>query len=323
MRWAPYVPVAKRREKAEKQVKKLAKNGKAITPIEIQGRTIAHTFWGKAWCTHMESFCDHDNRLPRGRTYVRNGSVCHLEINEGEVKAMVSGSYLYNVTIAIKSLTDEKWQAIKRTCTGKISSLLDLLSGKLTTGVMDVVCDKGKGLFPLSNEFNLSCDCPDWATMCKHVAAVLYGIGARLDADPAQLFKLRGVNFEELIDVNQAVLEVTSTGQGKRKRLDDTAFDAIFNNNGFNFEASELPPVAKESVPVLKPVIKPTASFPKKLTGNAIAKKRKALKLTKNEFAKKVGVSVTSITLWEAKEKEAMTLSVASLTKLKKVWNEV
>jgi uncharacterized Zn finger protein len=314
MRWAPYVPVAKRREKAEKQVKKLAKNGKAITPIEIQGRTIAHTFWGKAWCTHMESFCDHDNRLPRGRTYVRNGSVCHLEINEGEVKAIVSGSYLYNVKIAIKSLTDEKWQAIKKTCTGKISSLLDLLSGKLTTGVMDIVCNKNKGLFPLSNEFNLACDCPDWATMCKHVAAVLYGIGARLDADPAQLFKLRGVNFEELIDVNQAVLEVTSTGQGKRKRLDESAFDNIFN-----FETSELPPVEKESVPVLKPV----ASFPKKLTGNAIAKKRKALKFTKNEFAKKVGVSVTSITLWEAKEKEAITLSVASLNKLKKLWNEV
>lgn len=323
MRWAPYVPVAKRREKAKKQVKKLAKNGKAITPIEIQGRTIVHTFWGKAWCTHMESFCDHDNRLPRGRTYVRNGSVCHLEINEGEVKAMVSGSYLYNVTIAIKTLTEDKWKIIKKTCSGKISSLLDLLSGKLTTGIMDVVCNKNNGLFPLSNEFNLSCDCPDWATMCKHVAAVLYGVGARLDADPAQLFKLRGVNFEELIDVNQAVLEVTSTGQGKRKRLDDTAFDAIFNTNGFNFETSKIPPVVKESIPVLKPVIKPTASFPKKLTGNAIAKKRKALKLTKNAFAKRVGVSVTSIMLWEAKEKEAMTLSVASLNKLKKIWNEV
>lgn len=318
MRWAPYVPVAKRREKAQKQVKKLAKNGKAITPIEIQGRTIAHTFWGKAWCTHIESFCDYDNRLPRGRTYVRNGSVCHLEINKGEVKAMVSGSYLYNVTIAIKSLTDEKWQAIKRTCTGKISSLLDLLSGKLTTGVMDVVCDKNKGLFPLSNEFNLSCDCPDWATMCKHVAAVLYGVGARLDADPAQLFKLRGVNFEELIDVNQAVLEVTSTRQGKRKRLDDAAFDTIFN-----FETSALPPAVKESTPILKPLIKSTENLPKKLTGNAIAKKRKSLKLTKNEFAKKVGVSVTSITLWEAKEKDVITLSLASFNKLKNIWNEI
>lgn len=318
MRWAPYVPVAKRREKAQKQVKKLAKNGKTITPIEIQGRTIAHTFWGKAWCTHMESFCDYDNRLPRGRTYVRNGSVCHLEINKGEVKAMVSGSYLYNVTIAIKSLSDEKWQAIKKTCSGKISSLLDLLSGKLTTGVMDVVCDKNKGLFPLFNEFNLSCDCPDWATMCKHVAAVLYGVGARLDTDPAQLFKLRGVNFEELIDVNQAVLEVTSTRQGKRKRLDDAAFDHIFN-----FEASALPPVIKESTPILKPLIKSTANFPKRLSGNSIAKKRKSLKLTKNEFAKKVGVSVTSITLWESKEKDLITLSLASLNKLKNIWNEI
>ena len=236
MRWAPYVPVAKRRATAAKKMQQLKKKGHAIQPIEIQGRTIARTFWGKAWCDHMESFCDHDNRLPRGRTYVRNGSVCHLEINEGQVKAMVSGSSIYNITIAIKPLVREKWHTIKSTCMGKISSLLDLLSGKLSTGVMDVVCHPDGGLFPLSHDFKLSCDCPDYATMCKHVAAVLYGVGSRLDADPAQLFKLRGVNFEELIDVNQAVLDVTSTQSGRRKRLDDAAFTDLFN-----FETAEEP----------------------------------------------------------------------------------
>ena len=284
MRWAPYVPVAKRREKAAKKIQQLKKKGQLIQPIEIQGRTIARTFWGKAWCSHMESFCDYDSRLPRGRTYVRNGSVCHLEINQGQVKAMVSGSSIYHITIAVKPLVLEKWHAIKNTCMGKISSLLDLLSGKLSTGVMDVVCHPESGLFPLLDDFTLDCDCPDWATMCKHVAAVLYGVGSRLDSDPEQLFKLRGVNFEELIDVTQAVLDVTSTQSGRRKRLEDTAFTDLFN-----FETTKSSDVTAKS----------GAGFPKNLTGRAILEKRTELQLTKSEFAKRVGVSVASISLWE------------------------
>src|SRR3990167_3575995 len=304
MRWAPYVPVAKRRATAAKKMQQLKKKGQAIQPIEIQGRTIVRTFWGKAWCSHMESFCDHDNRLPRGRTYVRNGSVCHLEINEGHVKAMVSGSSIYNITIVIKPLVHDKWQIIKSTCMGKISSLLDLLSGKLSSGVMDVVCHPDGGLFPLSHDFKLSCDCPDYATMCKHVAAVLYGVGSRLDTDPAQLFKLRGVNFEELIDVNQAVLDVTSTQSGRRKRLDDAAFTDLFN-----FETNEEP----TSHPTPTGLNRTPMDFPKRLTGRAILEKRTQLQLTKNEFAKRVGVSVASITLWEAKGDKTITPHTVSL----------
>ena len=311
MRWAPYVPVAKRRATAAKKMQQLKKKGHAIQPIEIQGRTIARTFWGKAWCDHMESFCDHDNRLPRGRTYVRNGSVCHLEINEGQVKAMVSGSSIYNITIAIKPLVHDKWHTIKSTCMGKISSLLDLLSGKLSTGVMDVVCHPDGGLFPLSHDFKLSCDCPDYATMCKHVAAVLYGVGSRLDADPAQLFKLRGVNFEELIDVNQAVLDVTSTKSGRRKRLDDAAFTDLFNFETAEEPASHPTPAGLNHTPM---------DFPQCLTGKAILEKRTQLQLTKNEFAKRVGVSVASITLWEAKGDNTITPHAISLKKLQDAW---
>jgi len=309
MRWAPYVPVAKRRAQAEKKVQKLVKHGHSIQPIKIEGRTIARTFWGKAWCTHMESFCDHDNRLPRGRTYVRNGSVCHLEINQGVVKAMVSGSSIYNINIAIKPLVSDKWDAIKNTCTGKISSLLDLLSGKLSNGVMEVVCHPEGGLFPLSHDFTLSCDCPDGARICKHVAATLYGVGSRLDADPAQLFKLRGVNFEELIDVNQAVLEVTSTRPGRRKRLDDAVFTDLFN-----FDATTAPMDAVEAAS------SQCNAFPTQLTGNAILNKRLQLQLTKNDFARRVGVSVTAITLWEAKCDLIITPQSASLNKLKVMW---
>lgn len=312
MRWAPYVPVAKRREIATKKMNQLKKKGQAIQPIEIQGRTIAHTFWGKAWCSHIESFCDYDNRLPRGRTYVRNGSVCHLEIDEGYVKAMVSGSSIYNVTIAIKPLVHEKWHTIKNTCMGKISSLLDLLSGKLSTGVMDVVCNPDGGLFPLSHDITLSCDCPDGATMCKHVAAVLYGVGSRLDADPARLFRLRGVNFEELIDVNQAVLDATSTKSGRRKRLEDTAFTDLFD-----FESVE-----DSTLDVTSPGLNsPSTNFPESLTGHVILAKRNQLQLTKNDFARLVGVSVTSITLWESKGDKTITPHSISLKKLQAVWS--
>lgn len=310
MGWAPYVPVAKRRAQAAKQMQRLKKQGQTIQPIVIEGRLIARTFWGKAWCSHMESFCDYDSRLPRGRTYARNGSVCHLEINSGHIKAMVAGSSIYQINIEIKPLVEEKWQTIKGTCAGQISSLLDLLSGKLSRGVMDVVCHPDGGLFPLLHDLKLSCDCPDWATMCKHVAATLYGVGSRLDTSPEQLFKLRGVNFEELIDVNQAVLGVTTSTQGRRKRLDDTAFSDLFHLETNNEPATEQLPEVDN-----KPKV-----FPKRLTGHAILKKRTELNLTKNDFSKHVGVSVTSITLWEAKGNTVVTPNATSLNKLKVIW---
>ncbi|MCF8063070.1 MAG: SWIM zinc finger family protein [Deltaproteobacteria bacterium] len=198
-RWSPYVPVAVRRARAMKKVQALRKNGVCVQPIEIEGRKIARTFWGEAWCRHLEQFSDFENRLPRGRTYVRNGSVCHLEIQPGTIQAMVSGSELYNVTIRINKLPSKKWKDVKGRCAGRIGSLLELLQGRLSKGVMEVVTDPGTGLFPLPKEIGLDCSCPDRAVMCKHVAAVLYGVGARLDQEPALLFLLRGVNEEELI----------------------------------------------------------------------------------------------------------------------------
>jgi len=314
MRWAPYVPVAKRRANAAKKIAQLTKKGHHIQPIEIKGRTIARSFWGKAWCTHMESFCDLDNRLPRGRTYVRNGSVCHLDIKEGEIQAMVSGSSLYNVTIQIKPLLKERWDYIKQTCLGKVSSLLDLLSGKLSNGVMEIVVHPKEGLFPLTHEFALNCDCPDWATMCKHVAAVLYGVGSRLDADPAQLFKLRGVNFEELIDVEKAIISVTATTTSRRKRMDDDALSDLF---GIDTTDHPLPIKTRLKKPQII-----SSSFPSKLTGKLILKKRLEMKCSKKSFAECVGVSTATIALWEAKDEAELKLNATSLNKLKKIWEE-
>lgn len=197
--FAPYVPVAERKQKAAKEVAKLKKKGQTVQPIVIEGRTIAHTFWGKSWCKHLESYSDYDNRLPRGRTYVRNGSVIDLKIDEGEIKALVSGSSIYKVNITIKKVAAEKWDSIVSECSGKIDSLIELLQGKFSKAVMDIITHPEKGLFPHPDEIKLNCSCPDWAEMCKHVAAVLYGIGARLDHSPEELFILRQANHADLI----------------------------------------------------------------------------------------------------------------------------
>ncbi len=197
--YKPYVSVAQRRQKAQREMEKRRKQGHSVSPVVIAGRTIAQTFWGKAWCENLESYSDYDNRLPRGRTYVRNGSVVHLEIQPGKITALVSGSELYTVEVSITALTDSHWNCLKGQCSGQIGSLVELLQGRLSKGVMDLVTQHDKGLFPKPSEIKMKCSCPDWAGMCKHVAAVMYGIGARLDQKPELLFVLRKVDHLELI----------------------------------------------------------------------------------------------------------------------------
>ncbi len=211
--WRPYVPVAERRAKAAREVAKLAKKrGRAASPVVLEGRKIAATFWGKAWCDNLEAYSDFANRLPRGRTYVRNGSVVDLQIEEGTVTAMVAGSELYKIKIQIKPLAPKIWKAIQAECAGKIDSLLELLQGKLSSAVMQIVTRQNGGLFPAPREIELDCSCPDWADLCKHVAASLYGVGAKLDRDPALLFLLRGVDPSDLISKASAAEAVRQTG---------------------------------------------------------------------------------------------------------------
>ena len=224
--WGRYVPVAERRAKARREMDKLRKKGKNIQPVTIDGRTIARSFWGKGWCDHLESFSDYANRLPRGRTYVRNGSVCHLDIRPGRIEAIVSGSELYHIDIRIKELQAATWTSIKNTCSGHIGSMLELLQGKLSDQVMAIVTDRHHGLFPQPGEIALDCSCPDWAGMCKHVAAVLYGVGSRLDSQPELLFLLRDVDAQELIAAEMALPEAAAGVTGDA--LADDQLGAIF-----------------------------------------------------------------------------------------------
>jgi uncharacterized Zn finger protein len=228
--WAPYVSVADRRRQAAREVAKLAKRaGRPPAPVVIEGRKIATTFWGRAWCENLERYSDYATRLPRGRSYVRNGCVVDLWITPGNITAHVSGSELYTVTVAVAPVARRPWEAMCRDVAGTIDSVIELLQGRLSTSVMARLCQKGAGLFPAPKDITLSCSCPDWALMCKHVAAVLYGIGARLDTDPALLFTLRQVNQADL---------VARAGEGKglargrstsRRVLDESALADVFN----------------------------------------------------------------------------------------------
>jgi uncharacterized Zn finger protein len=220
--------VAERRRQAERKLAKLKKNGQSVAPVTIEGRTIAATFWGKSWCTNLERYSDYENRIPRGRTYVRNGSVVDLQIAKGEITAMVAGSELYKIKVAIAPVKAARWKAICRDCAGTIDSLVELLQGRLAKGVMDRVCREGDGLFPSPTEIKLSCSCPDWADMCKHVAAALYGVGARLDHKPQLLFVLRGVDENELIAGAGQDLTLTKAAPGAAKMLDDSDVAALF-----------------------------------------------------------------------------------------------
>ena len=215
--WAPYVSAAERRFRATRKVAAMKKAGQVVSPVEVAGRKIATTFWGEAWCKNLEAYSDYANRLPRGRTYVRNGSVIHVSIEAGRVQALVMGSDLYEVDVKVKRLAPRRWAEVKRRCAGRIDSLVELLRGSLSKGVMEIVTRKGEGLFPSPGEITLSCSCPDWATMCKHVAAVLYGVGARLDHEPEKLFTLRAVDALEMVEA--AVRQPPVSRQSRRGRV--------------------------------------------------------------------------------------------------------
>jgi uncharacterized Zn finger protein len=335
----PYVPVRVRRAAALKKMEKLRKKGFDIKPVQIEGRKITHTFWGQAWCDHLESFSDYDNRLPRGRTYVRNGSVCHLDIEKGRISAMVSGSEIYQVEIAIKTLSQKKWKEVKNRCAGQIGSLLELLQGKFSRNVMSVVTDRRKGLFPLPGEISLECSCPDWAVMCKHVAAVLYGVGARLDEAPELLFLLRGVDHEELISAEVGVAATAAATKGSRKRIADDALADVFGiemSEGATLTERDIPARRKKAAPKPKKTSKVAAkgtakrqsktgqrktqvnktrtpretaaqALPRparsinRVTGKAVAGLRAKFGMSKSEFAKLLGVSAPTIGNWEKK----------------------
>lgn len=228
-----YVSVGEKRAKAVRKLKQLLKKNPDIKPILIEGSAIARTWWGKSWNVNLERYADYSNRIGRGRSYVRHGAVLDLQIKSGEVKSLVQGtrSKPYSVVIKIKGISKSIWKEIKETCEGKLDSLSELLTGKFPKALGEIFMAKGTGLFPSPKEIDFSCSCPDWAYMCKHVAATLYAVGARLDEDPSLFFKLRKVKIGDL--VTQAVEDKTKKLLEKAKKksarvIDDSDLASVF-----------------------------------------------------------------------------------------------
>ncbi len=285
--WAPYVSVAKRRSQSAREIAALDKSnkgkGKSRSPVLIANRKIATTFWGEAWCKNLESYSDYENRLPRGRSYCRNGSILDLQISKGQIEALVSGSSFYKIKISIKSLQPKTWNSIKSDCSQSIHSMMDLLRGKLTNAVMQRLTQAKVGLFPEPKEIDFKCSCPDSAYLCKHLAAVMYGIGNRLDSSPELLFVLRGVEQSELISEIAIGETINATLSGKpaddENGLTDDDLGSLF---GIDLVAKSVGPK------------KPTA---KKLTAKKLTAKESTVK---KPTAKKVQVNESKTAVADA-----------------------
>lgn len=275
----PYVSVAQKRAKAKRQLDKLRKKYPNLRPILLEGSALAKTWWGKAWNKNLERYADFSNRIGRGRSYVRHGAVLDLQISAGKVAALVQGSdsQPYQVEIDIKPITKAQWKRIIHAVSGELASLEQLLQGCFPKTLQAIFTADKKGLFPTPKEISLSCDCPDSATMCKHVAAVLYGIGTRLDEDPLLFFVLRQAHVEDLI--TQAVQDQSNKllKQAKRKStrvIDDSELGDVF---GIDLDTQPDAPKTRR---------KKTKTAQAKKPKQSVAPKRKT-KATKKKVAKK------------------------------------
>jgi uncharacterized Zn finger protein len=245
--WGPRKSAADRRADAARAIQDAARRGQALSPVAIAGRTIAHTFWGKAWCDNLERYRDFAYRLERGRSYLRSGSVIDLRIAAGTIAARVNGSSLYDVAIEIDAVGRDAWRAIQRDCAGGIGSRIDLLAGQLSQPVMARLCADRTGLFPAPSAIRFRCSCPDLARMCKHVAAAMYGVGARLDRAPELLFTLRRVALDELLAA--AVSELPAAPAAARVLASD-GLGALF---GIELADAAPPPAAPRRAPAARP----------------------------------------------------------------------
>jgi uncharacterized Zn finger protein len=246
--------VQEQRRNAARESQRLAKSGEKLSPVVIEGPTIASSFWGKAWCDNLESYRDFANRLPRGRSYVRHRAVIDLKVSSGKIEGLVCGSEVYGVQVAIKPLAQAHWSRIRTQCAGQVGSLIELLEGRLSESVMRIITHRDSGLFPKPSEIQMDCSCPDSATLCKHVAAVLYGVGARLDHQPELLFVLRNTDHADLI-ARATDFEVTRKGSG-RKTIADDALGSIFG-------------IELDSSPEARPQVASPRRLKAKVTGTA------------------------------------------------------
>ncbi len=268
-----YVSVDQKKHRATKTLADQKAKGKDLTPIRVSGRKIAESYWGKSWCDNLERYSDFDNRLPRGRTYLRSGAVIDLKISAGSIDAKVMGTRLYRVQIEIAPVSPGHWNALCKDAGGTIDSLAELLQGRFSERLMTRMFESRTGLFPHPDEIRFKCSCPDWASMCKHVAAVLYGVGARLDHDPSLLFTLRQVDTNDLIAGTGRSVPLTSQEIASDRILEENDLAGIFGLDMVEVKNTPQPVPAMKPIPK-KPSIPETG---RKATQTIAPKRRSSL----------------------------------------------
>ena len=249
--WWSYEDVQEQKERLQREIAKRKKRGEKFEPLPAPAgqKKLCTTFWGQAWCRNLESYQQYESRLPRGRSYLRQGKVYNLEVEPGKLTAVVAGSELYDTSILIQPLPKKQWKQMVEQGSGQVGSMLDLLAGKLGDGLMRILTDPKDGLFPKPKEIRFDCSCPDHADMCKHVSAVLYGVGVMLDTKPEMLFTLRGVDQAELLsNASCAAITDLSADSGDLAGAD---LSAIF---GIDLTTDAILPVIEEPKPAKKKV---------------------------------------------------------------------
>ena len=249
--YPPSLTKAELNARAQVMAAKLAKKlGHPLHPVCIEGTKIAKTFWGKAWCDNIGTYQDNENRLPRGRSYVRSGSVVDLAVDPGCIAAWVagSGSKPYEVEIKVAPLSNEQKERIRNACTAQPLSMLDLLQGKLPAPVLEMFRSGPDGIFPRLNELKLYCSCPDSSSLCKHLAAVLYGVGHRLDEKPELLFTLRGLDINSLVETSAGNAQAALTAPPETE-LGDADLSAVFGIDLAPADTMPSPTLARPEKP--------------------------------------------------------------------------
>jgi uncharacterized Zn finger protein len=291
-----YVTVAEKKAKAARKLKELCNKNPNMKPVVIEGNAIARTWWGKAWNLNLERYADYSNRIGRGRNYVRHGAVLDLQIEPGLVNALVQGSRSkpYSVCIKIQTLKKEIWKNIKAACENTLESFHELLAGKFPKALGEIFTSRDTGMFPVPREIKFSCSCPDWASMCKHVAAVLYGVGARLDEDPKLFFRLRDAEIGEMI--KQTVADMTGKLLEKASRKSSRIIEDTDLSSVFGIDIEKQIAIAKyktsESAPTRKKSKVAAATAKRKTSVKKGSQKKRVKKVGKDNAGKTISRKV-------------------------------
>jgi uncharacterized Zn finger protein len=296
-----YVSVAQKKGKAEKKLKELMKKNPGMKPLLLEGSAIAKSWWGKSWNKNLERYADYSNRIGRGRSYVRSGAVLDLQITPGQVESLVQGSSSnpYSITIKIGKLKAGILEKIKTTCSEKLESLQELLSGKFPKVLEEIFLKKDEGLFPSPSEIVFNCSCPDMASMCKHVAATLYGVGARLDESPELFFNLRKIEMENLVSL--AVKDKTKKMLEKAEKKSSRIISGADLSSVFGIDLEVSKPEKDEQKKEV--TVKKTQKVNNSEAGNKVEVRKKARATKKGEIKTKKIVKAKAAKMMKAKTK--------------------